>query len=163
MGKRKVEEKVLDVNAAMQGSLVFSDPVNLRINGKFSGSLTTKGNLTIGTSADIKADIVGESIIISGSVKGKIKATESIKLTSTAQVNGDIDVPIISIEDGAIFNGKCKTSNGKISLEELANYLSIEENKIKEWVSNGKIPVDKDGDKLMFDRKEVDNWVAHKP
>ena len=163
MSKRKVEEKILDVNAAMQGSLVFSDPVNLRINGKFSGSLTTKGILTVGESADIKADIVGENIIINGSVKGNVRATESIKITSTAQVNGDINVPRISIEDGAIFNGKCKIVNGKISLEELANYLSIEENKIKEWVNSGKIPVDKDGDKLMFDRKEVDNWVAHKP
>ena len=29
------EDKVLDVNASMQGTLRFEDPVNLRINGKF--------------------------------------------------------------------------------------------------------------------------------
>ena len=28
--KKKLEEKVLDVDASMQGSLVFKDPVNLR-------------------------------------------------------------------------------------------------------------------------------------
>ena len=36
--KKKLEEKILDVDAAMQGSLTFKDPVNLRINGKFEGN-----------------------------------------------------------------------------------------------------------------------------
>ena len=54
MRKRKVEalqqtgEKVLDVNASMQGTLRFDDPVNLRINGKFEGTLDTKGMLMVG-------------------------------------------------------------------------------------------------------------------
>ena len=36
-----VEDKFLDVNATMQGTLRFDDPVNLRINGKFEGTLDT--------------------------------------------------------------------------------------------------------------------------
>lgn len=163
MARRKEDDKVLDVNAAMQGSLVFSDPVNLRINGKFEGSLTTKGKLTIGQAAEIRADIIGENIIVSGNVRGNIKATETIKLLSTAKVVGNIEVPKISIDQGAIFNGKCKTSETRISLEELSDYLSVEEKKIVEWVEGGKIPVEKEGNKLLFDRKEVESWVAHKP
>lgn len=86
MGKRKGEEKILDVSAAMQGSLVFSDPVNLRINGKFEGKLTTKGVLIIGSDAEVKADISGEDLTIAGTVKGNIRASESLKLDSTAKV-----------------------------------------------------------------------------
>jgi len=51
MRRRKDEEfaeKILDVDASMQGTLAFKDPVNLRINGKFDGKLDTKGSLTIG-------------------------------------------------------------------------------------------------------------------
>ena len=70
MVKRREDEKFLDVNAAMQGSLAFSDPVNLRINGKFEGNLTTRGNLIIGSNADVKADIVGENITVGGKSKG---------------------------------------------------------------------------------------------
>lgn len=162
MVRRKVEEKVLDVSAAMQGSLVFSDPINLRINGKFEGNLTTKGNLIIGASADVKADIVGEAITIAGKVKGKIKATEMVKLTSTARVTADIEVSKISIEEGAFFNGRCRMLEGRISLKELSDYLSIEENKIMEWVEGGKIPVEKEGDKLLFDLEEVESFIAHK-
>ena len=163
MARRKEEEKILDVNAAMQGSLVFSDPVNLRINGKFEGNLNTKGKLTIGQAAEIKADIVGESIIVGGSIRGNIKATEVVKLLSTAQVVGNIEVPKISIDVGAIFNGKCRTAEARISLEELSDYLSVEEKKIVEWVEGGKIPVEKEGNRLLFDRREVESWVAHKP
>jgi len=162
MARRKEDDKVLDVNAAMQGSLIFSDPVNLRINGKFEGNLNTKGKLTVGQAAEIKADITGESITISGSVRGNIKATEVVKLLSTAQVIGSIEVPKISIDEGAIFNGKCRTAEARISLEELSDYLSVEEKKIIEWVEGGKIPVEKEGNKLLFDRREVESWVAHK-
>ena len=43
--------KILDVDASMQGTLSFKDPVNLRINGRFEGRLITKGTLTIGDRA----------------------------------------------------------------------------------------------------------------
>ncbi len=159
---RQREEKILDVNAAMKGSLVFSDPVNLRINGKFEGSLDTKGNLIIGEAAAVKANIIGEKVTISGIVKGDIRATETIRLLSSARVIGNIEAPKLSIEEGAAFNGKCRTAEAKISLEELSDYLSVEENKIVEWVEGGKIPVEKEGSRLLFDRKKVENWVANK-
>lgn len=159
--KKKEEDKVLDVNAAMQGSLVFSDPVNLRINGKFEGNLTTKGMLIIGNSAQVKADINGEEITISGVVRGNVRASRIVKLTSTAEVYADIDAPKISIEEGAFFNGKCKMMQGKMSILELSDYLSIGEEKIMEWVNGGKIPVDREGEKLIFDRKEVETWISH--
>lgn len=163
MVRKREDDKILDVNAAMQGSLVFADPVNLRINGKFEGTLTTRGNLIIGRDAQVKANIVGENISIAGLVNGNIKATERLTLTSTAQVIGDIEISRLAIEDGAVFNGKCKMAEGKISLEELSDYLSIEENKIMEWVESGKIPVENEGDKLLFDRKEVESWISRKP
>ena len=54
------QEKVLDMNATMQGSLRFDDPVNLRISGKFEGTLDTKGNLMVGEKADINYKFFGE-------------------------------------------------------------------------------------------------------
>ncbi|MCA9399505.1 MAG: polymer-forming cytoskeletal protein, partial [Candidatus Omnitrophica bacterium] len=56
-------DKTVEISAQMQGSLKFSDPVNLKINGQFSGSLDTKGTLTVGSSANVEADISGENIV----------------------------------------------------------------------------------------------------
>jgi len=158
--RREEEEKILDVNAAMQGSLVFSDPVNLRINGKFEGTLKTKGTLTVGQKAYVLADIIGEKIIVSGYIKGKVKATQLLCLGSTANVNGDVESPRFSVEEGAILNGKCKMRGEKLNLSELSTYLSVEETKIMEWVNSGKIPVEKEDNELIFDRSEVETWIG---
>lgn len=159
MLRKKEDEKILDINATMQGSLVFSEPVNLRINGKFEGTLNTKGNLMVGESAVVNADITGEDMVLGGRVSGKITATRMVTLTSTAQINGDIEVPKLVMEEGAIFNGKCKMPQGRLSLSELSDYLSIEEDKIMEWVGKGKIPVEKEGEGLFFNRRSVEDWI----
>ena len=62
--REKQDKKVLDVDASMQGTLTFKDPVNLRINGSFEGRLDTKGMLTIGENASVRADIHGDEIVI---------------------------------------------------------------------------------------------------
>ncbi len=63
------KDKILDVDASMQGTLSFNDPVNLRINGKFEGKLNTKGILMVGERADIAADIFGEYITIFSGIR----------------------------------------------------------------------------------------------
>lgn len=135
MRRRDEEEKFVDIWAAMQGSLVFSDPVNLQISGKFEGDLTLKGNLIIGKDAEVRADIVGEDIVIAGSIQGKIKATQRLKLTSTAKVTADIEASKVCIEEGAIFNGKFHMLQQDSSSSQLHEYFSVEDKKIEEWVS----------------------------
>jgi excisionase family DNA binding protein len=159
MGKRKDDGKILDVNAAMQGTLIFSDPVNLRINGTFEGNLKTLGNLIVGEQAKITADIEGENIIISGLIQGNIKSTGVITLTASANVFGNIETTKFCIQEGAIFNGSCKMFTERLTLPELSEYLSVDSNKIVEWVNNGKIPAQKEGSELLFDRRELEVWV----
>jgi len=159
MIRKKEEEKILDMNASMEGSLVFSEPVNLRINGNFKGTLNAKGNLIIGENAKVYADIIGENIIIAGNVVGKIKATRTLKLTSTAEVEADIETVSLNIEEGAILNGKINMLHKNMSLREVSEFLSIEESKILEWVNAGKMPVKREGENLFFDRKELEEWL----
>ena len=158
--KKKAEEKVLDVDAAMQGTLSFKDPVNLRINGKFEGVLETKGNLTIGQTASVNADIIGDTIIIEGRVKGKITAKEKLILLPTAVVEGEIFPVTLHIADGGIFDGKCVMLGEFLNSEELARYLEVEVNSIVEWANSGKVPATKQGNDWKFERKAIDSWVA---
>ena len=158
--KKNLEEKTLDVDAAMQGSLTFKDPVNLRINGKFEGNLDTQGNLTIGTTAVINADIIGDNIIIGGRVKGKITAKERLTLLPQAIVEGHIYPTKLNIAEGAVFQGQCTMLHDFLNSEQLAEYLEVELSSIMEWASSGKVPASKENDKWKFERKAIDNWVA---
>ena len=169
--KRHEVDRVLDVDASMQGSLSFKDPVNLHINGRFEGILNTKGNLMIGEHATVNADITGESIIIAGKVNGNINAQKELKLIAPACVIGDITAPLLSIAEGAVFDGNCKMlakatpedghrQSVMMTPEELAKYLEVEVGVISEWVNSGKIPGMKEGDTWRFDRMRIDEWVA---
>lgn len=158
--KKKLEEKILDVDAAMQGTLSFKDPVNLRINGKFEGNLETRGNLTIGATAVVNADIAGDNIIVGGRVKGKITARERLTLLPQAMVEGHIYPAKLNIAEGAIFQGQCTMLHDFLNAEQLAKYLEVELNSIMEWANSGKVPGDKEGGDWKFERRAIDNWVA---
>jgi len=174
--KQQSEDKVLDVNASMQGTLRFDDPVNLRISGKFEGALDTKGKLMVGQKATIKANITGESISIAGVVTGNIKATTVLKLEGSAKLYGDVETPKISIAEGAILNGQINMAGSSpsinnqptveesrgdwMTINQLAKYLEVDANKVNEWVNGGMIPGTKEGGEWVFERSKVDQWIA---
>lgn len=158
--KKREDEKILDVDAAMQGTLNFKDPVNLRINGKFEGSLDTQGNLTIGQSAIVFADIVGDNVIVGGRVKGKITAKERLTLLPTAVVEGDIYPAKLNITEGALLEGRCFMLHDFMNSDELARYLEVDVNSIVEWANSGKVPALKEGEAWKYERKAIDSWIA---
>ena len=158
--RNKMDEKIIDMDAAMQGTLSFKEPVNLRINGKFEGNLETKGNLTIGQTALVFADIIGDNIVIGGKVKGRVTAKERLTLLPTAIVEGDIYPSKLNVAEGAIFEGECRMLHDFLNPQELADYLEVELNSIMEWANSGKLPGRKEGNEWKFERKAVDSWVA---
>lgn len=162
--KNEPFEKILDVDASMQGTLVFKDPVNLKINGRFEGQLTTKGSLTIGQNATVNANIEGEAIEVAGKVTGDIVAKRELKLDGTAQVIGNIVTPTLVIDKGAIFDGRSKMLAGKegarwMSVEEVARYLEVDPQTIQDWASSSKIPCQRDGQEWRFEKSRIDDWV----
>jgi excisionase family DNA binding protein len=164
-------EQVLDINATMQGTMVFKDSVNIRISGDFEGKLQTKGTLAIGSNAQVKADIEGEDITVAGKVTGNITATKRLKLISPAYISGDISTPVLAVSEGAILNGKCHmlvasdftatSSRSKaMALDEVARYLEVDLSLVEEWAAQKKIPAIKENNAWKFQKQEIDNWLA---
>ena len=169
IGRKKlklIEEKILDVDAGMQGTLKFKDPVNLRINGRFEGHLETRGSLIIGERAIVEADIIGEAIEIGGTVKGDITAKRDLKLLATAFVAGKIDTPSLIVQKGAVFNGTSVMPQSDrpvkdiMEIDEVAVYLDIDKNEVREWAASGRLPAFKEEDVWKFRKQEVDSWVT---
>ena len=174
LGKKNEAHKVLEVDASLQGNLVFKDAVNLHINGHFEGRLETKGDLLIGEHAVVKANIFGERIAIAGKVSGDVTALSEIRLTPTARVTGNIQSPVFTLERGGIFHGasrmlteeseKEKDSNARrvfSNLEEVARYLSVEASLISQWTEDGKLPASRENQSWRFDKQRVDEWIAN--
>ena len=169
LGRGKKEEegqgKILDVAASMQGSLVFQEPVALRISGQFRGTLETKGELTIGERATVQADITGEAITVAGRVTGKLVAKKSLRVVSPAVVRGEVWAPVLEVEsgariDGTLHMGDQPASSLTLSAQELAEYLEVESRVVEQWAREGKVPGRQEGGQWRFDRTKIDEWVA---
>lgn len=157
---KDTEEKSIEISAQMQGTLSFKDPVNLKINGNFNGTLETKGTLTIGSTANVEAHITGENIIIAGKVKGDVVAKKMLVLMPSAVLSGNISTPKLNIVEGAVFQGKCQMLEDFLDLDELCKYLEIDMNSIVELANTGKIPATRNGEQWVFERAKIDNWAA---
>lgn len=105
---RDADEKIINITATFKGNLVFKDPVNLKISGKFEGELETKGVLTIGEGAEIKAKTIkGEVIKILGKVKGDIISSSRVELSPPASVTGNIHAPVLIVNESVRLKGCC--------------------------------------------------------
>jgi len=158
--KELPEEKIIEINAQMEGTLTFTDPVNLKIHGRYTGKLDTRGTLTIGSTSGVEANIIGENVIVAGKVKGNIIAKKMLVLMPSAVLHGDISTPKLNIVEGAIFQGRCHMLEDTLTIDDLAQYLEIEIPAILELATTGKIPATREGDSWRFERSQIEQWAA---
>lgn len=98
-------ENLLGANSSFEGTL-RSDG-NIRIDGVFSGRIETAGNVLLGPSARVMADIVANVVQVWGSIQGNIKTHGRLEILSNGRVWGDIDVGALLIDEGGMFRGQC--------------------------------------------------------
>ena len=85
------------------GTITYSGTV--RIDGYLNGEIHTDGVLLVGENAVIQAKITAGTIICKGKITGDIVAKERVKLRDPAVVSGSVKTPVLSMEDGVLFNG----------------------------------------------------------
>jgi cytoskeletal protein CcmA (bactofilin family) len=87
---------------------------DLFVDGHVEGKVNlSNGSLTIGPNGEVKADIFAREVIVRGRVDGKIVGREKIQLWSTGNVSGDLQTERLSIEDGAVLQGRVEIETGK--------------------------------------------------
>lgn len=104
------------------GGTVLSGEANfkgmLRVDGHLTGRITSeKGTLIVSSGGRVDADIQVATAKINGIVNGDIVASERLEFGRTAHVHGNIQTPVITIEQGAIFEGSCRMSATKAAPE----------------------------------------------
>jgi cytoskeletal protein CcmA (bactofilin family) len=97
---------LLGRGSEFEGKLAFEGKV--RIDGNFTGEISTNDMLVIGDGAKVSAEISCGTVIVEGEVIGNIKATSAVELHRPAKVHGDITTPSLMIEKGVIFEGHTK-------------------------------------------------------
>ncbi len=95
----------LDRGSKITGKISFEGPA--RIDGEVDGEINAKDSLVIGESAVVTAQIRATSVSVAGKVSGDIVATQRIEIRPSAKVSGNITAPVLSVQEGAQFEGHC--------------------------------------------------------
>lgn len=96
-------QTVLGAETTLDGTLRSKG--NLRLDGEFSGKLNITGNVLVGETAIIKADIEARNISIAGAVHGNVTGNK-VQLLRTGRVWGDIHANTLTTEEGAFLEGQ---------------------------------------------------------
>jgi len=79
----------------------------LRIDGHFSGHVdSVDGTLVVSAGAQVREAVINVAIArINGTVEGDINASKELVLGPTAVVTGRVAACLLTVEEGALFNG----------------------------------------------------------
>jgi cytoskeletal protein CcmA (bactofilin family) len=89
----------------IKGEISAQEP--LTIAGHVIGTIDVSGHpLFVTDSGTIDADIVAQTIVIGGTVNGKLLADGRIVVNKTATFAGNLSAPAVSVDDGAQVQGR---------------------------------------------------------
>jgi len=108
----KDAETIIGPSVMVKGN--FNSSGNIVIEGVLTGGVKTAGNIYIGDRANITADLEAKAARIGGEVRGNLKIEEHLQVATTAKIFGDIECVTLSVESGAVINGKIVMTKGLV-------------------------------------------------
>jgi cytoskeletal protein CcmA (bactofilin family) len=96
----------IDEGSEIEGKCTFGGTVML--NGTVRGEITCTDTVIIGEKGIAHTTIRAGAIVISGQVVGNLIATQRLEMRGAARVFGDIEAPVVVMEEGVIFQGHCQ-------------------------------------------------------
>ena len=105
-GKAAGTTSLLSKKVKIEGELQGNE--DLHVEGHFKGSIKITGDLFIGPTGIVEADVEANNVIVQGQVTGNIMAHKQLQLQSSGIFLGDCAAQSIHINEGALFEGRSK-------------------------------------------------------
>jgi len=106
-------QTIIGQHARFKGELSFEGAV--RIDGNFEGNIRASNGATLIVSevAVITGEVDVPNLVLHGTINGNVRAGESLKMTTTGKLKGDVEYHVISLSEGASINGRCNRIEDK--------------------------------------------------
>jgi len=99
-------ETIVGKGTCLKG--VINAKGSIRIDGQLDGEIEAEGDVVVGPTGILKANIKARKATLAGSVNGNVNISDKLELLPTAKLIGDVSVGSIIIGEGAIFQGACE-------------------------------------------------------
>ena len=106
MDKRKGtgSTSLLSRNVVIDGEVLGEE--NLHVDGNSKGRIKLSGNLFVGTSGTVEADVQATNVVIQGKIIGNVTADQQLEIQPSGKLIGDCTAASIDIREGAVFDGR---------------------------------------------------------
>jgi cytoskeletal protein CcmA (bactofilin family) len=82
------------------------------VAGRITGDRISAEHLIVSPTGSVTGVVHATVVTVSGTIEGAIVAGERVELLATARVTGDIQTPAITMDCGAVLDGRCRTVRG---------------------------------------------------
>ena len=96
---------------------VISGDGDFLISGEVEGECDLAGSVTIAPNGFWKGSISAAAVIVAGTVEGDIVAAGRVEISDTARITGTVSGEAIAVAEGAVVQGKMKTTGNTDPLE----------------------------------------------
>jgi cytoskeletal protein CcmA (bactofilin family) len=98
----------IDEGSEIEGRYRFSGTV--MVNGRFNGEIVSGDTLIVGEKGVVRATVRAGTVVVNGEITGDVHASERVELRGQAKVFGDVHAPVVIVEEGVVFEGRCRMS-----------------------------------------------------
>ena len=95
---------LLSKNVRIEGEI--QGPENLHVEGYLKGAVELSGDIFIGNTGIVEADLEAKNIVIQGEVTGNVTAHQQLEIHPSGKLIGDCTAASIDIKEGAVFEGR---------------------------------------------------------
>lgn len=108
-------ETIIGKDSVFQGTIKTKH--SLRIDGRLEGNVAEAHGVIVGDTGIVQGDITAQVVTIGGKVTGNVTALQSLEILPKAQLYGDIHTALLTIGEGAVFEGNCVMTTEKKVIE----------------------------------------------
>ena len=118
---RRLHDKVAGpatlISEGCKISGLISGNGDLLLSGEIDGECDLTGSLTVSRKGFWRGKIRAASILVAGTVEGDIIATGHVEIGDTARITGTVIAEAIAVAEGAVVQGKMKTTGNTDAVE----------------------------------------------
>ncbi len=107
MGKDEIA--YLGSDTVYEGKLSFKGTV--RVEGRFTGDITSDGTLNVGKDAQVHGTIAVGELLLSGHFNGEVTAKRRVVVYASGVLEGTLQTPSLLTEEGGIIEGQITMRN----------------------------------------------------
>jgi cytoskeletal protein CcmA (bactofilin family) len=100
----KSAESIVAAGLTIEGKIEGSG--NIRVAGRFKGTVNVRGELTIEPGASIDGEVKADTVFVGGEVRGQIVSTSLIEFRESGTLIGDLKAGSLTVAAGSKMRGK---------------------------------------------------------